>query len=110
MACHAGARSESQTDLAADASDGTGGRLPEAEAEPTGRGPQGLPVPAVEPDPDALYHAGDLHLLRSHRTSLDERAEGDRERRRGASGGGRMNISAPFIRRPVATTLLTAGV
>jgi multidrug efflux pump len=27
-----------------------------------------------------------------------------------ATGGGNMNISAPFIRRPVATTLLTAGI
>jgi multidrug efflux pump subunit AcrB len=31
-------------------------------------------------------------------------------RRRAAAGGGNMNISAPFIRRPVATTLLTAGI
>ena len=31
-------------------------------------------------------------------------------RQRAATGGGHMNISAPFIRRPVATTLLTAGI
>src|ERR1035441_6428774 len=50
VACHTRARSESQTDLAADASDGTGGRLSEAEAEPAGRRPQDLPVPAERRD------------------------------------------------------------
>ena len=34
----------------------------------------------------------------------------DRNRQPAANGGGNMNISAPFIRRPVATTLLTAGI
>ena len=34
----------------------------------------------------------------------------DRDGRRATTGGGNMNISAPFIRRPVATTLLTAGI
>src|SRR5205807_354540 len=52
-----------------------------------------------EPAAHALYHAGDLSRLRPAGSALP--AE---------SGRPGMNISAPFIMRPVATTLLTVGL
>src|SRR5262249_56366023 len=68
-----------------------------------------------EPAAHALHHAGHL--------SCHGAAEGARRRRRRQSGrctrggtrgrppaGGRMNISYPFIRRPVGTTLLAIGL
>ena len=63
--------------------------------------------PRGQPDSDPVHDAGDLSLLRAHR-----RPPG---RRRGgylAGGGGAVNnrFSELFIRRPVATTLLTIGI
>ena len=56
---------------------------------------------------DALHHAGDLPVLRSPRAAHQRphRAGGAAER-----SGDAMNLSEPFIRRPVATTLLTFGI
>src|SRR4029077_943560 len=52
-----------------------------------------------EPAAHALHHAGDLSRLRRAGAPLPA-----------GSGGTGMNISAPFLRRPVATTLLTIGL
>ena len=65
--------------------------------------------PAGQPGTDALHHARHLHLLRQSGAALS------RQRRAkpaaGADGSGaRMNFSAPFIHRPVATTLLTVAI
>ena len=62
---------------------------------------------------DALHHAGDLSGVRSARPPRRS-APAPRARRttpaHAADGGSAMNLSAPFIDRPVATTLLTLGV
>ena len=60
-------------------------------------------------DPHALHHAGGLSLLRSARASG---AAGGGAARGGAraGAGGLMNISEPFIRRPVATSLLSVAL
>ena len=64
-----------------------------------------------EPAAHALHHAGDLPRLRPARArALGRRALGRRAaapRRRGAA---LMNLSGPFIRRPVGTTLLTIAL
>src|SRR6185312_6664460 len=64
--------------------------------------------PAGEPGADAVHHARDLSLVRpAGGTPSGCSATG----RRGAGRGWpAMNLSAPFIRRPVATTLLTIGL
>ncbi len=78
----------------------------------------------LQPGPDPLHDAGDLPLLRSCRPQdrherIARRRDGARGRRGGrgqlpasggASDGAGMSMSAPFIRRPVATTLLTLAI
>ena len=64
---------------------------------------------AAEPGADALHHAGDLHLLRSPGAALRGAISSARSEPAPHRGTG-MNISAPFIHRPVATTLLTVAV
>ena len=59
-----------------------------------------------QPAADAVHDAGDLSLLRPPGGAPDRHGGRRAARRRRA---GRMNISAPFIARPVATTLLTIG-
>jgi multidrug efflux pump subunit AcrB len=65
--------------------------------------------PAGEPGADPVHDAGDLPGLRPSGDPAAEQGGG-----RGAgldpSGQSDVNISAPFIARPVATILLTAGV
>ncbi len=63
--------------------------------------------PGLQPDSDALLDARRLSLLRSPGAS---RQPPRRLRPRRARGGGEVNFSAPFIKRPVATTLLTLGL
>ena len=69
---------------------------------------------AAEPDADALHHAGDLHLLRQLAQRLSGGRRSPKRQRAGSSqvqaGGWAMNISSPFIKRPVATTLLTVAI
>jgi len=64
----------------------------------------------AEPAAHALYDARHLRLLRSHR----EEALGGASRPRAGdvsrAGGIAMSLSSPFIRRPVATVLLTAAI
>src|SRR5262249_10452890 len=55
-----------------------------------------------------LHHAGDLSRLRP--AGAPRARTGVRDRGRRAGAGPSMNISAPFIERPVATTLLTIGL
>src|SRR5208282_5665351 len=67
--------------------------------------------PDLQPSADPVHHAGDLSLFRPPGDAFARK----RRRRRPADAPGRdrergMNISAPFIRRPVATTLLTIGI
>src|SRR5205085_12513855 len=50
-----------------------------------------------QPSAHALHHARDLPLLRPAGAAL-------------SPSGARMNLSAPFVARPVATTLLAIGV
>src|SRR5580700_11075845 len=65
--------------------------------------------PCLQSDSHALHHPGHLRLLRSpcpaHEGIARERAE-----RRTDTGGTVMSLSSPFIRRPVATTLLTVAI
>src|SRR6185312_3069931 len=61
--------------------------------------------PHREPAADALYDAGRLSGLRPLHQARASR--GGAAGRRSASD---MNLSAPFVRRPVATTLLTTGL
>src|SRR5208282_4308904 len=58
-------------------------------------------------DADAVHHAGHLSLLRSLGVASHRAAAGEPACTARAS---RMNISAPFIARPVATTLLTLAI
>src|SRR6185295_7021666 len=60
--------------------------------------------PDLQPGAHALYDPGHLSGVRP---SLE--AQGRRPRP-GAGGGTRMSVSAPFIRRPAGTTLLTVAV
>src|SRR5205823_1584029 len=57
-------------------------------------------------DPDSVYDAGHLSLYGQ------ARAGGEAQAGVGAAagGGGDLNISAPFIHRPVATVLLTLAI
>jgi hypothetical protein len=69
----------------------------------------------AQPGPHALYHAGHLYLLRSHWQALQPHRRATRQRARDQAMNPAwrrlgMNISAPFIRRPVATTLLTVAI
>ena len=64
----------------------------------------------LQPGADALHHAGHLYLLRQSLAPLFAqigRPESGSELEHPAQG---MNISAPFIRRPVATTLITVAI
>ena len=66
----------------------------------------------LEPGAHALHHARHLHLLRQSGAALfaqSNRREAGHAEHAGAGGAG-MNISAPFIHRPVATTLLTVAI
>src|SRR6478672_10331022 len=57
-----------------------------------------------QPDFDAVHHPGRISVLRpagKTAAGLSPRA---------GSGGAVVSLSTPFIRRPVATTLLTAGL
>ena len=64
--------------------------------------------PDREPAADALHHARDLPVLRP--PGAPRRAGAWSTAARPSAAGGAMNLSEPFIRRPVATTLLTVGV
>ncbi len=69
----------------------------------------------LQPDADALYHARDLSVLRPPGDPILAPASRDARAapRRGSRTKSRaiaMNISEPFIRRPIATTLLTAAM
>src|SRR5690606_32435469 len=65
--------------------------------------------PDREPGVDALHHAGHLSRVRSPGAAL-----AGRQAPGGAIGSARrrfaMNLSEPFVRRPVATVLLTIGI
>src|SRR5204863_9337215 len=61
---------------------------------------------ARESGPDALYDTRYLPLLRSAGGEIAQNSAGGTT----CSCSGVMNISAPFIRRPVGTALLTAAV
>src|SRR5207249_8396083 len=61
--------------------------------------------PDREPGADALHHAG--HLPRLRRPGAPAPAAPGAA---GAGPGARVSFSTPFIRRPVATTLLTIGL
>src|SRR6202035_5320203 len=68
--------------------------------------------PHLQPAADALHDPGHLPGLRPPGAAADG-GGGEREEGRAAAqpgGGGGMNISAPFIRRPIATTLLTVAI
>ena len=86
---------------AADARHGRGLR-----ASPSA-GPRHRRRPRVQPGADALHDAGHLPLLRE-----DRRADRAWRGRLAARGGAVVNnrFSELFIRRPVATTLLTIGI
>ena len=68
--------------------------------------------PADQPAPDAVHHAGRLPVVRPSRSPFLPRSDraipSSRNRRRTEGANVRMNISAPFINRPIATSLLTA--
>ena len=63
-----------------------------------------------EPDADAVHDAGDLPGLRTQRAHRLAAVARTPRREPPRRAGCRMNISAPFIARPVATTLLTIGL
>ena len=69
----------------------------------------------LQPAPDALHDAGHLPRLRPPRgpareEARPERARERRGRARAGAGGGPMSLSAPFIRRPIGTSLLTVAL
>ena len=76
--------------------------------------------PAGQPAADAVHHAGDLPVLRSAGRArapapcapprVGDAGFGARRDRRRRPLTRAMNIAAPFILRPVATTLLTIGL
>ncbi len=108
--------------LPADPDDHGGGpgRRPAADAgqrHRLGAAPSARPHhrrrPDREPGADAVHHAGDLSRLRPARPAPARRAArhaapSGARRRRGRPAA--MNLSALFIARPVATTLLTIGL
>ena len=59
--------------------------------------------PDCQPGADPVHHAGDLPDVRPSGLAAGGQGRGDRQ-------GTDMNVSAPFIARPVATTLLTVGI
>ncbi len=63
-----------------------------------------------EPGTDALHHAGDLHFLRQTGAALREEVRSPHSGTEPQTGRTVMNVSAPFIHRPVATTLLTVAI
>ena len=67
---------------------------------------------AAEPGSDALHHAGHLHLLRQPGAAILAQVEATRtpDGPSRKPAGAVMNLSAPFIQRPVATTLLTIAI
>ena len=65
--------------------------------------------PPGEPGTDAVHDARHLPGVRPHGCPA-ARPHGRRGRHRTAGGLAHVNISAPFIHRPVATILLTVGV
>src|SRR6202012_1299501 len=76
-------------------------------APPLGRQHRRRPV--GQPSADVVHDSG--HLLDVRADSCAAARPRPRGRGRAASGrGSGVNISAPFIKRPVATTLLTIGV
>src|SRR6185437_9341952 len=87
--------------IAADARHRHGVRAAPSARPHTGRRPD------LESDADAVHDARHLSVFRPAGRARD-RAPGGRPPR--PPGAGRMNISAPFIARPVATTLLTLGI
>src|SRR6185436_19777425 len=73
--------------------------------------PGDLRRPGGEPAADAVHDAGDLPRLRSPRPDAAW-ARGAARRRQAGVPVGRaalMNLSRPFVERPVATALLTIG-
>ncbi|MGY4595454.1 multidrug efflux pump [Bradyrhizobium sp. GM22.5] len=71
--------------------------------------------PAAQPIAHALHHAGDLSRPRPHQPPPRAGAAAGRIRRSARRGRDRgdavmASISEPFIRRPVATTLLSIGL
>src|SRR6202034_1065444 len=61
----------------------------------------------LQPVAHSLHHAGHLSLFRPPGGAAHRPSAGQPPR---SARAGRMNISAPFIARPVATTLLTLGI
>ena len=66
--------------------------------------------PALQPGAHALHHAGDLPGLRPAGAALGRTPRPARRSADEPAPEADMNISTPFIQRPVATTLLTVGV
>ncbi len=70
--------------------------------------------PIGEPGAYALHHSGDLHLLRQPCAPLLARnrrkQSPDKLGAEPQPAGAVMNVSEPFIHRPVATTLLTVAI
>src|SRR5206468_1020359 len=62
-----------------------------------------------QPTPDALHDTGCLSRFRPPRPAPGTVAH-RQSCGRAVAGGGTMNFSAPFVKRPVATSLLTAGL
>src|SRR6185369_13159552 len=71
---------------------------------PTAR-PGDFRRPDREPDADAVHDAGDLFGVRFVGAALGQEAPPP-----GHARGSGMNLSEPFVRRPVATVLLTIGI
>src|SRR6185437_2951131 len=65
-----------------------------------------------QPDADAVHHPGDLPRVRppGRRPHAPHRARRYRRAVRRLSGDACMNLSRPFVLRPIGTVLLTAGV
>src|SRR5262249_59859699 len=61
--------------------------------------------PAAEPGADPVHHAGHLSVVRPAVAAVQRAGRRAQPGERAA-----MSLSTPFIRRPVATTLLTFGI
>jgi multidrug efflux pump len=88
-----------------------------ARARPGDRGGAAAPArhrdhrrPDLQPAADALHDAGRLSRLRPPGAAADPQAGGAGAPPRARESGADVNVSAPFINRPIATTLLTVAV